>query len=121
MNALDERPAALAPDQALARREEVLEICFWFRGEGFGDTFEPKSLKTFLPYPEAEIFDLLQALTRQGQFDLQPSGSYTFTPGGLKLAARLFADGFTDFQQAAHGECADGCCDDDDHSRCAHA
>jgi len=113
----------LPPDLALARREEVLEICYWYRGEGFGDTYHPAVLKSFLPYPEAEIQSSLDALSGQGYLApaAQAVGSFVLTGNGLKLAARLFADGFTDFQQAAHGECADGCCDGDDHSRCSHA
>jgi len=121
---------ALPPDLALARREEVLEICYWYRGEGFGTSYSAQSLKSFLPYPEAEIRASLEALVAQGH--LVPAGadgaaaaaapgSFVLTGAGLALAARLFADGFIDFQQAAHGECADGCCDGDDHSRCAHA
>lgn len=113
--------AALAPDEALARREEVLEICYWFRGEGFGDTFTPPALKTFLPYPEPEIAQWLDTLARQGQLAVADGGrGFVFTPAGLKHAARLFADGFTDFQGGGHGECPDGCCDGDDHSRCSH-
>lgn len=112
---------ALSPDLALARREEVLEICYWFRGEGFGERYTTPELARFLPYPPAEIGEALTALCRQGQLAPVAEGTYVLTDSGLKLAARLFADGFTEFQQAGHGECADGCCDGDDHSRCSHA
>jgi hypothetical protein len=45
-------PAAL---ERLVRREEVLEICFWFQGEGFGDVFAPAALRPFLTCEEGPI------------------------------------------------------------------
>ena len=44
------KPDAAAPN-ALDRmivREDVLQICYWYQGEGFGDTFTPKSMMPFL-------------------------------------------------------------------------
>ena len=112
-----------SPSDALARlvnREEVLQICYWFKGEGFGERYSPALLEPFLQCDQAAIDAALRELTTQG--DLQPepdgAGGYTFTEKGSREAGRLFADGFADFQKQGHGECDAGCCDGDDHSKC---
>lgn len=111
---------ALDPMARLARREEVLEICYWFKGEGFGEQFSVRSLKPFLPCRETEIADALVDLVGQGHLVHAGATEYRLTDSGMRLAARLFADSFTELQQSAHGECHEGCCDGDDHSRCSH-
>ncbi|MEO5770678.1 MAG: hypothetical protein ABIQ29_01275 [Burkholderiaceae bacterium] len=112
------RPAD--PDDALARlvnREEVLQICYWFQGEGFGDCYDAALLRPFLQCDAAAIDMALRELAAQG--DLQDdAGRWRFTDKGQREAGRLFADGFADFQKQGHGECDAGCCDGDDHSKC---
>jgi hypothetical protein len=98
----------------LARREEVLEICFWFQGEGFGDRFTTASLKTFLTIPDEEIDGALEGLAAEGAL-VRDGTFYRFSPGGRKKAGRLFHENFADFQVGAHGECTAGCCDSEDH------
>ena len=103
----------------LVNREEVLQICYWFQGEGFGDRFDAALLRPFLNCDEGAINIALVELSALG--DLRASegaGSYCFTDKGRREAARLFADGFADFQKQGHGECDAGCCDGDDHSKC---
>ena len=112
--------AAVASDSALARlvnREEVLQICYWYRGEGFGDHYRPAQLRPFLQCDEAAIELALQDLAAQGHLAFEAAG-YRFTESGQREAGRLFADGFADFQKQGHGECAAGCCEEDDHSKC---
>ena len=112
------RPAN--PDDALARlvnRDEVLQICYWFQGEGFGDRYDAALLRPFLQCDAAAIEIALAELAEQG--DLQDdAGRWRFTDKGQREAGRLFADGFADFQKQGHGECDAGCCDGDDHSKC---
>ena len=112
------RPAN--PDDALARlvnRDEVLQICYWFQGEGFGDRYDAALLRPFLQCDVAAIEIALAELAEQG--DLQDdAGRWRFTDKGQREAGRLFADGFADFQKQGHGECDAGCCDGDDHSKC---
>ena len=102
---------------SLVNREEVLQICYWFQGEGFGDRYEAGLLRPFLQCDEAAITIALRELATQG--DLQADdGRYRFTDKGRREAGRLFADDFSDFQKQGHGECDAGCCDGDDHSKC---
>ena len=111
-----------ADNNALARlvnRDEVLQICYWYQGEGFGERYAAAQLRPFLQCDEAAIETALHELVAQG--DLQPAADaagYLFTDKGRREAGRLFADGFADFQKQGHGECDAGCCDGDDHSKC---
>ena len=107
-----------APDQALERlrrREEVLEICFWYRGEGFGEVFTAGALKPFLNTPADEVEAALTELVVAGQMQAQARG-YAFTDAGRRQAGRMFAESFVDFQRPAHGECEGDCCgEEEDH------
>ena len=113
---------ASPPNDALARlahREEVLQICYWYHGEGFGERFEAALLHPFLACDAAVIERALLELVAQGDLQAAPGATgYCFTERGRREAGRLFADGFADFQKQGHGECDAGCCDGDDHSKC---
>ncbi len=104
----------------LINREEVLQICFWFQGEGFGDVFDATSIQVFLSANLSSIEAAFDELVDDGDLVPVPETlrKYKFSASGTKKGGRLFADSFAEFQNAGHGECAAGCCDDDDHSRC---
>jgi hypothetical protein len=97
----------------LALREEVLEICYWFQGEGFGDRFTATSLETFLSSPRADIVTALEWLASEGAL-VQDGATYRFSADGKKRAGHLFHETFADFQVGTHGECSAGCCDSED-------
>ncbi len=104
----------------LVDREEVLSICFWFQGEGFGDVYRAAEMETFLNCDVASISAAFLELVEMGHLQEvagQPQ-AYTFTEAGKKQGGRLFGDAFSDLTRQGHGECADGCCDGDDHSNC---
>lgn len=103
--------------QRLVNREEVLQICYWYHGEGFGDRYNATVLGPFLQCGRAEIDAAFDELAAQGHL-VADEGGYRFTDSGRREAGRLFADGFADFQKQGHGECEAGCCDGDDHLRC---
>ena len=104
----------------LVDREEVLQICYWFQGEGLGEVYSPELLRPFLNRPLLEIDASLQQLAQLGELEAvtQPAGAYRLTAAGKKKAGQLFAESFSDFQKQGHGECDAGCCDGDDHSKC---
>ena len=122
MNVSPTTPAAASPSDALSRlvnREEVLQICYWFQGEGFGDRFGATLLRPFLNCDVVAIEIALSELAVRGDLQsAQGAAGYGFTDKGRREAGRLFADGFADFQKQGHGECDAGCCDGDDHSKC---
>ncbi len=117
-------------DTALAQmqdREEVLQICYWYLGEGLGDKLNPQTVQPFLNNSSPEgILNAFLSLEADGDFE-QTDGTFSFTEQGKKKAARMFADTFTEFQMAAHYECTAGCCDGDevcdhdhDHNHAGH-
>ena len=105
--------------RGIAEREEILEICYWYKGEGFGERFTVAALAPFLAKGQAEIGVIIEALVADGAL-LRDGLGYRLSDTGTKAAGRLFHDTFTEFQLGSHGECTAGCCDGDDHSQCAH-
>ena len=104
----------------LVNREEVLQICYWCQGEGFGDVFSAVILSPFLNFDAAAISAALDELESDGclKLDSGAASGYVFTDKGKKEGGRLFGDTFADYSRQGHGECPDGCCDGDDHSQC---
>lgn len=101
----------------LVRREEVLQIAFWYEGEGFGQIFDAAALAVFLNCAPETVENALSELVARGS--LEPNGpGFRFTEKGRQESSRLFAEGFADYQKAGHGECMAGCCEDGDHSQC---
>ena len=106
----------------LMEREEVLQICYWYQGEGFGDRFTPDAVKPFLQSDPKILSECFSALAVSGEFIFE-NGTYRFTDAGRRKAGRMFFDTFTEFQQGGHGECTAGCCDEDevcDHHHHVH-
>lgn len=101
----------------LREREDVLQICYWYQGEGLGDTFAPRLVQPFLTSDASLVASAFDALVRDGELEMKGTG-YTFTTAGKRKAARMFTETFVDFQQPGHGECQDGCCDGEEP--CAH-
>ncbi len=99
-------------------REEVLQICYWYLGEGLGQVLNHRTVQPFLTCSADEITDAFAALVADGDF-VQRDDSYEFTEQGQSKAARMFADTFTEFQLASHYECTAGCCDGEEV--CDHA
>lgn len=104
----------------LVNREEVLSICYWLQGEGFGDVYRSAEMESFLNCDAKSIGDALTELVAEDHLVEVPgqAQSYKFTDKGKKQGGRLFGDAFSDLTRQGHGECADGCCDGDDHSNC---
>ena len=119
MSSLNLKPENSALDR-LVNREEVLQICYWYQGEGLGDVYNPTLLKPFLDRESNDIDSALQGLVQEGYLQpiAMPTPGYGLTATGKKQAGYLFAESFVDFQKASHGECDAGCCDGDDHSKC---
>lgn len=107
------------PLERLKRREEVLEICFWYRGEGFGEVFTARALTPFLAIDESAVRRSMEELVTEGHLRALERG-YVFTDAGRRKAGRLFAESFVDFQRPAHGECEGDCCGEDEHDEDGH-
>lgn len=112
----------------LIEREEVLQICYWYQGEGFGERFTPQAVLPFLQSDAQRVAEMMAELAGTGDLTAGPGG-YSFTEAGKRKAGRMFFETFTEFQQAGHGECNAGCCEgeevcdhpDHDHGHAAGA
>ena len=104
----------------LVNREEILQICYWYQGEGLGDVYNAKIIQPFLNYDENLIEIAFNELIEDGCIEIAAGTikGYSLTEKGKTQGGRLFADSFSDFQKPGHGECVAGCCEDGDHSQC---
>ena len=95
------------PLDAIYWRDELLQILYWFRGEGLGEAVTPRDLLPFLSADEALIRLHLDHLVDDGyvqRVDGTPV-RYQLTEWGVKEGGRRFADEFTGLTGQAHGEC----------------
>ena len=104
----------------LLNKEEVLEICYWYKGEGFGEIFTAKALSPFLNIEADQVDIILEDLCSSGNMKKYSQDRYKLTSIGQKHGGKLFIDSFQELQQPGHYKCLDGCCDGDDHSKCSH-
>lgn len=100
------------PGQAIARRDEVLELLYWIEGEGFAGAASLAGLARFLVQPEPETAATLEALVERGDV-VQDAGSsqYRLTEVGRREAAKRFRDEFAPMLAQGHGECNDPDCE----------
>ncbi|MDU8944324.1 hypothetical protein [Ovoidimarina sediminis] len=94
-------------------REDVLQICYWFQGEGFGDAFTPQAVMPFLQSDPDMVEIVMEELAAEGTL-ARDGNTYRFSEGGKRKAGVMFYESFTEFQQGTHGECNAGCCDGDE-------
>ncbi len=99
--------------ERLRAREEILQIGYWYQGEGLGTVLTPQAVLPFLQADSKRLADTFEDLVESGDLSRCDTG-YDFTADGKRKAARMFTETFTDFQQPGHGECVDGCCDGDE-------
>jgi hypothetical protein len=93
--------------ERLRWRDELLQIMYWFRGEGLGDVVEPRDLVTFLGAPVETVRLHLDRLVEDGFAELAGAGTdrYTLSERGVQEGGRRFADEFAGLTGQAHGEC----------------
>lgn len=97
---------------ALSRRDEILELLFWMRGQGFAQALTIAGLARFLTCSEAESAEGLAVLLRAGA--VRREGKYySLTEAGLPEARRRFLDDFRTMLAEGHGECNFSCLHDD--------
>lgn len=100
------------PGGEIARQDEMLELLFWFEGEGLGASATIAGMTRFLAQPEVVVRNTVENLMRRA-YIVQPdkAGEYRLTPTGRVQAARRFADEFAELLSQGHGECSDPDCD----------
>lgn len=94
--------------KALYWREEILQVMFWIRGEGFGEDIDALTLERFLGLEPTEALAHLDRLVGEGYLS-RADGRYSLTSEGEELGKRVFADEFADLTKPSHGECGPDC------------
>ena len=100
------------PLDAIRWRDELLQVLYWFRGEGLGESVAPHDLVTFLGSEPESVRRHLERLVEEGYVvavDGAP-GHYRLTEWGVKEGGRRFADEFAGLTGQAHGECSNPNC-----------
>lgn len=100
-------------ENSIARRDEMLELLFWFEGEGLGSSATLPAMTRFLVRDEAVVRETLSDLLDRGLV-VEAAGDppeYLLTEIGRSEAGRRFADEFSELLSQGHGECNDPTCD----------
>jgi hypothetical protein len=90
-------------------RDEILQIAYWFQGEGLGQTLTASDLRRFLPDDAPDLDPYLAAMAQDGWLEPGSAGHYHLSEAGRKEGARRFADAFDELTKPAHGECSADC------------
>lgn len=118
-------------------RDEILQVMYWYQGEGFGSSVTARDLQTFLSADEQSLIAHLERMVVEGYLE-RPGGtgdvldtghtggtgvpSYSFTEYGAREGARRFADEFAEITKQGHGDCPPDCpiCKDLPPEDCVH-
>ena len=92
-------------------QDEILQVMFWMRGEGFGEQITVAQLKKFLDGSEEILAVNLSELAKKKLVTYDFSDTYQLTETGVKEGGRRFADEFDGMLQQGHFECNDPGCD----------
>jgi hypothetical protein len=92
-------------------QDEILQVMYWMRGEGFGDPATEADLRKFLHAPGALFDAALQRLAASGLLRMPAPGAYQLTEPGVHEGRRRFADEFEGLLAPGHYECNDPDCD----------
>lgn len=97
----------------IAREDELLELLYWFEGEGFGGVASIEGIVRFTGLPTPLARRTLDRLVGRDDvvLDGERGGEYRLTESGRREAARRFAAEFAPMLSQGHGECSDPECD----------
>ena len=98
--------------EGIAREDELLELLYWFEGEGFGGVASLDGIVRFANLTEPIVRRTLDRLIARENVRLDAdTGEYRLTESGRSEAARRFAAEFAPLLSQGHGECSDPNCD----------
>jgi hypothetical protein len=97
----------------IAREDELLELLYWFEGEGFAGVATLEGIVRFTSIDESLVRQTLGRLTARGDVvvDASRGEQYRLSEPGRREAARRFAAEFAPMLSQGHGECSDPDCD----------
>ena len=92
-------------------QDEILQVMYWMRGEGFGEQVTVAALRKFLDAPEQTLETNLRQLLTNGLVTFGAAERYLLSDMGVREGGRRFADEFEGLLQQGHYECNDPDCD----------
>lgn len=95
--------------RAMYWRDEILQLMFWIKGEGFGDEADPALLERFLGVDALVGLGYLDRLVGEGLLRCTPSLRYELTAEGHAHGSRVFSEEFAEMTKPGHGECSASC------------
>ena len=97
----------------IARADELLELLYWFEGEGFAGVASIEGIVRFTSLSQPLVRRTLDRLLARGDVlvDASRGAEYRLTDSGRREAARRFAAEFAPLLSQGHGECSDPDCD----------
>ena len=97
----------------IAREDELLELLYWFEGEGFGGVASLEGITRFTNLSQPLVQRTVERLVARGDVSLDSvkGDEYRLTESGRREAARRFAAEFAPMINQGHGECSDPDCD----------
>lgn len=97
-----------SPLRALFWKDEILQVLYWMKGEGFGKEVTIQQVVPLLSSNQANLEWHMNKLAKDG-FLTKQNGLFQLTEMGNKEAGRRFSDAFSGLQKAGHGECGPDC------------
>ncbi len=93
-------------------RDELLQVLYWYRGEGLGEEVTLQDVVPFLVADSELLRDHLEDLVNEGYAECVEGEPvrYRLTERGVKEGGRRFADEFAGLTGQAHGECSNPNC-----------
>lgn len=95
-------------------QDEILQVMYWMRGEGFGEKVTIEQLKKFLAASDEILAANLSQLEKNALVSFDFSDTYELTQSGVREGGRRFADEFDGMLRQGHYECNDPHCDCND-------
>ena len=95
--------------RALFWRDEILQVMYWIRGEGFGDDVDASLIERFLGMDASTGIQYLDQLVEEGLLERVGDDRYALSELGAKEGGLEFAQSFEDITHQAHGECGPDC------------
>ncbi len=92
-------------------QDEILQVMYWMRGEGFGEKITIADLRRFLDADDDTLLANLSHLSKKNLVELDLADRYELTPAGVREGGRRFADEFDGMLKPGHYECDDPNCD----------
>lgn len=100
------------PRGPIQRRDELLQVMYWMRGEGLGDAVSAEDVgRLLVDTPKPLLAADLRSLCEAGLAEPADGERYRLTDAGRREGGRRFGEAFADYMRPGHGACSDPNCD----------